>query len=241
MSDFCLGDLLEIVVSEALALTGAEAAVVELPADGQPVVRAAGGTAVAAEADETRVPLVHGGRTVGVLKLYASRPRAVEAVDERALRSLGLVVGAVVAHPHLLGPAAEHARVDALTGLANRRSWDDQLERALAHAGRTNETVSVGVCHVGGGGALLRTVADMWRAHARAADLLARIGRAELALLLPGADELAAADVLRRLADALPVGSSVAYGIAEWDLREDGAELTARAAARITSASPAAR
>jgi diguanylate cyclase (GGDEF)-like protein len=83
------------------------------------------------------------------------------------------------------------------------------------------------------GDAFLREVADCWRAGARASDLVARIGGDEFALLLPGADELGAAEVVARLAAALPVGRSVSYGLAEWDLRETGAELMARADARM--------
>jgi diguanylate cyclase (GGDEF)-like protein len=68
---------------------------------------------------------------------------------------------------------------------------------------------------------------------ARAADLLARIGGDEFALLLPGADRDAAADVLERLTANLPAGRSVSIGIAEWDGRESAAGLLARADARM--------
>jgi diguanylate cyclase (GGDEF)-like protein len=139
----------------------------------------------------------------------------------------------------------EHASTDALTGLANRRSWDDQLTRAIAHAERTHETLSVAVCDVDGlkeindrgghaaGDDLLRGIADRWRADARAADLIARIGGDEFAVLLPGADEAGAHDVVDRLVGALENGTSVSFGIAEWDLREDGVSLMARADLRM--------
>jgi len=139
----------------------------------------------------------------------------------------------------------EHASTDALTGLANRRSWDDQLTRAIAHAERTHETLSVAVCDVdclkeindrGGhaaGDELLRGIADRWRADARAADLIARIGGDEFAVLLPGADEAGAHDVVERLVGLLPEGISVSFGVAEWDLREDAVGLMARADLRM--------
>jgi len=134
---------------------------------------------------------------------------------------------------------------DALTGLANRRSWDVQLGRALAHAARSSETVSVAVCDVdllkqvndreghAAGDALIRDVARCLSEGARAADLLARIGGDEFALLLPGADRDAAAEVLERLTAQLASGRSVSVGIAEWDGRENAAELVARADARM--------
>jgi diguanylate cyclase (GGDEF)-like protein len=139
----------------------------------------------------------------------------------------------------------QHASTDALTGLANRRSWDEQLTRAIAHAERTHETLSIAVCDVAGlkgindrsghgaGYELLRGIADRWRTDARAADLVARIGGDEFAVLLPGADEAGAHDVVERLIGALPDGTSVSFGIAEWDLREDGVTLMARADLRM--------
>jgi diguanylate cyclase (GGDEF)-like protein len=83
---------------------------------------------------------------------------------------------------------------------------------------------------------LLRSIAQRWRADARAADLIARIGGDEFAILLPGADEVASQDVVERLLGLLPAGTAVSFGIAEWDLREDGVELMARADLRMYDA-----
>jgi GGDEF domain-containing protein len=240
MGEFGLDDFLELTAAQAVALTGADAAVIELTEDDVTVVRAVAGT-VSPDAAELRVPLLDEGRAVGQLRVYGAESERAGDAYERALRALGHVVGSVVGHPGLAGAASDRASIDRASGLPNRGSWNDQLERALAHAARTNETVSVAVCEVAGGEALVRAVADVWRAYARAADLVARIGRVELALLLPGADELAAGDVLRRLAEAVPVEAAVSFGVAEWDLREDGLRLTARAAARIGSVSTATR
>ena len=178
------------------------------------------------------VPLLHAGRAAGVLKVYSSEVGAVGADEARVLGLLGNVIGTGLARAELFATMTEHASTDALTGLANRRSWDDQLARAIAHAERTHETLSVAVCDVDGlkelndrqghaaGDALLRGIAERWRADARAADLIARVGGDEFAILLPGADEVAAQDVVERLVGALPPGTSVSFGIAEWDLRE---------------------
>jgi diguanylate cyclase (GGDEF)-like protein len=143
---------------------------------------------------------------------------------------------------HVATAGDSQAGTDVLTGLPNLRSFDEQLARALAHAHRTNETVSVAVCGIDGlqnpkdhqaADDLLRVVADRWRIEARAADLIARIGGAEFALLLPGADEAGAEDVLARLVDVLPAGRFVAVGVAEWDLRESPTELVERALERM--------
>jgi len=290
VSDFGLRDVLETVVDEAIDLTGADAAVVEMPDGEDMVYRAVAGTAIpylglrvpaAASAsghclsrmepvvipDVSRdgrvdrdaclrvgarsmviVPLIHAGVAAGVLKVYSGTPGAVGQDEARVLGLLGNVIGTGLARAEVLATMSEHAQTDALTGLANRRSWDDQLARAIAHARRTHETVSVAVCDVDGlkhvndtrghaaGDLLIVGIARCWSENARGSDLVARIGGDEFAVLLAGADEIAAADVMARLVRALPSGSAVSFGIAEWDMRESPDELMARADLRMYDA-----
>jgi diguanylate cyclase (GGDEF)-like protein len=286
-SEFGFYGVLATVVEEALTLTGADAAVVELPDGDDLVYRAVAGVAqpfaglrlpadgsasgyvvgnleslvISDTETDTRVdreacrdvgarsmvvvPLIHAGRAAGVLKVYSAEVEAVGVDEARVLGLLGNAIGTGLARAELFATMTEHASIDALTGLANRRSWDDQLARAIAHAERTHETLSVAVCDVDGlkelndrrghaaGDELLRSLADRWRAEARAADLIARIGGDEFAILLPGADEAGAHDVVERLIASLPKGMSVSFGVAEWDLREDGVGLMARADLRM--------
>jgi len=194
------------------------------------------------------VPLLQAGRPVAALEVQSATPGAVGSDEARVLALLGPVIATGLARAELIATMAAHAHTDALTGLANRRSWDEQLVRSLAHAERTNETVSVVVCDLddlklvndreghAAGDAFLRDVADRWREGARASDLVARIGGDEFALLLPGADEVGAAEVVMRLLEHLPRGRSVSIGVAEWDLRESASELQARADARMYAA-----
>ncbi len=287
MSELGLDEMLRTVVEEALALTGADAAVVELPEGEDMVYRAVAGSAepyfglrlpqdgsasgyclataeplvvLDTETDDrvnrdacrevgagsmVIAPLIHAGRPAGVLKVYAAGAGAVGENEARVLGLLGNVIGTGLARAELLTTMTEHAVTDALTGLANRRSWDEQLARAIAHAERTHETLSVAVCDVNGlkeindrsghaaGDELLRGLAARWRADARAADFIARIGGDEFAIMLPGADEAGAHDVVERLIRSLPDGTSVAFGVAEWDLREDADDLMSRADLRM--------
>jgi diguanylate cyclase (GGDEF)-like protein len=194
------------------------------------------------------VPLIHAGAAAGVLKVFSARPGAVGQDEARVLGLLGNVIGTGLARAELLATMSAHAQTDALTGLANRRSWEDQLVRAIAHAERTHETVSVAVCDVDGlkavndsqghaaGDAMIVAIARCWSENARATDLVARIGGDEFAVLLPGADEIAAVDVMERLIHTLPEGCGVSFGVAEWDLREAAGELMARADLRMYDA-----
>lgn len=187
------------------------------------------------------VPLVHDGRTAGVLKVFSSSAGAVGRDEARVLGLLGSVIGTGLARAELVERLAEDAHTDKLTGIPNRRSWDDQLARAMAQATRSGAPLSVAMCDVdglkfvndteghGAGDAVLQTVARVWRTAARLGDLVARVGGDEFAILLYGADESTAEQVLERLAAQLPSGCVAPGGVAEWDGREDAAELMARA------------
>jgi diguanylate cyclase (GGDEF)-like protein len=133
------------------------------------------------------------------------------------------------------------ARTDALTGLPNRRAWDEALERELAMANRGGAPVCAALLDLDhfkefndlnghpAGDAHLREAADMWRRRLRSADLIARYGGEEFAVLLTATDAHQAQDVIETLRACVPSEETVSAGIAEWDGVESGAELLIRA------------
>ena len=92
------------------------------------------------------------------------------------------------------------AFVDPLTGLPNRRAFDDDLARETSRARRHGHVLSVAVLDVDGlkrindelghdaGDSLLRAVGVVLRAALRNEDVAYRIGGDEFALLLPDVD-----------------------------------------------------
>jgi diguanylate cyclase (GGDEF)-like protein len=184
------------------------------------------------------VPLLHGGRATGVLKVYSAQVDAFGETD--VLELLASMIGAALDRADLLGRLSEEAVTDELTGLPNRRAWYQHLDRALARAGRSGQPLSVVALDVDGlkvvndrdghaaGDALLRGLADRWTAALRGADVLGRLGGDEFAVVVAGAGETEAREVVARLEEALGDARASA-GIATWNGLEDGAALIARA------------
>ena len=103
------------------------------------------------------------------------------------------------------------AREDPLTGLANRRAFDDALDARLQDARATRRPLAVVLFDIdrfksvndrfthAAGDAVLREVAALLRAHCRASDIAARIGGEEFVLLLREADRDSAVAVAQRV------------------------------------------
>jgi diguanylate cyclase (GGDEF)-like protein len=103
------------------------------------------------------------------------------------------------------------ADTDPLTGVANRRAWEEQASRHLARARRTGEPLSIAILDLddfklvndeqghGAGDTLLRELARGWTTRLRHADLLGRYGGDEFVLCLPATDRDGAAELLAQL------------------------------------------
>ncbi|BDG03667.1 GGDEF domain-containing protein [Anaeromyxobacter oryzae] len=163
-----------------------------------------------------------------------------------------------------LASLAAVARRDALTGLANRRAFDEALAREVARARRAGTPLAAAILDVdhfkrvndghghATGDRVLAEVAARARAVLRAGDLLARIGGEELAALLPGADLAGAAELAERIRRAV-AGAPITAGPAALQVTAslgcavlapddaDGGALLARADARLYEAKRAGR
>ena len=144
------------------------------------------------------------------------------------------------------------ARTDSLTGVPNRRAWDEELPRELARATRSRRPVCVALLDLDhfkqyndrhghqAGDRFLKEAAAAWQAVVRKTDLVARYGGEEFAILLPDCELDDAMEIAERLLTAQPEGTC-SLGVAQWDGREDVTSLVARADRALYAAKDAGR
>ncbi len=141
-----------------------------------------------------------------------------------------LVSATVWGSGHALSRLSERVRrqaeTDPLTGLLNRRAFITAAEREHELAARTGADLTVVLIDLddfkgvndreghAAGDRLLADLAAAWQAVLRPADVLARHGGDEFAVLLPATSEEGAARVVARLQEAHPMTWSA--GVAEW-------------------------
>lgn len=145
------------------------------------------------------------------------------------LASIGIVIQQLVS-------LASDASRDALTGLHNRRGFDQALEELMAEASRSGEPLSAVLIDVDHfktvndthgheeGDRVLRRVADDWRGELPAGALLARHGGDEFSLLLPGRTGEEALALVRRVC-ALHDGVSLSCGVAQYRPGDSASQL----------------
>jgi diguanylate cyclase (GGDEF)-like protein/PAS domain S-box-containing protein len=133
------------------------------------------------------------------------------------------------------------ARTDELTGLLNRRAWDEELARELARARRDDSPLCVALYDLDrfkayndahghqAGDELLRSVAYSWRDRLRQTDVLARYGGEEFAAAFPSWPLDTALQVVERLRTDMPAGQTCSAGLVTWDGEESASDLVGRA------------
>jgi diguanylate cyclase (GGDEF)-like protein len=132
------------------------------------------------------------------------------------------------------------ARTDPLTGVPNRRVWEEELPRELERARRMGTALCVAMIDLDhfkayndrfghqAGDLVLKEAASAWRAEVRSTDLLARYGGEEFVLLLPACAPDDAVEIIERLRQVTPL-VTCSIGMASWDFQESPQGLVERA------------
>jgi diguanylate cyclase (GGDEF)-like protein/PAS domain S-box-containing protein len=145
------------------------------------------------------------------------------------------------------------ARTDALTGLPNRRAWDEEVRREIARAARLEHSLAVALLDLDhfklynderghpAGDALLREAAQEWRLRLRVNDFIARYGGEEFAVALPECSAETATEVIERIRDGTPQGQTCSAGLVMWNRGEVAEAVVSRADAALYGAKQTGR
>ena len=187
-------------------------------------------------------PILRDGVPVGVLAVGWGE--SIDPADVRRTQAVTLLAAeaaSAIERADLLARLQSLAETDALTGLPNRRSWDDAIREAVASAARDATDLCVAVVDLDhfkqyndefghqAGDRLLKTAAAAWRRALRDDDTLARYGGEEFAIALPRCGLEEAEHVLGRLRALTPEGLTCSVGLAAWDGAETDVALVGRA------------
>jgi diguanylate cyclase len=158
---------------------------------------------------------------------------------------------------------AAEARTDALTGLANRRAFDEEIARRLAEFRRQGRIVSLALIDVdhfkqfndrhghAAGDRVLRGLASVFQQQVRDMDLVARFGGEEFAIILPGTltnGALIAAERIRAAVETanfqygdLSLRVTVSMGVAQFLEGDDERALVERSDTALYAAKDSGR
>lgn len=144
---------------------------------------------------------------------------------------------------HLFSTVKEQAVTDGLTGLYNRRYFEENLQKEVTRANRQNQPFSlIGLDldflkqindkygHTFGDIAI-KTLADVIKKNARSIDIAARMGGEEFNIILPGVDSkgaMVAAERIRKALESAPIDTighiTASIGVATYLEHTNGME-----------------
>lgn len=157
------------------------------------------------------LPMMRGTAAMGALVVGASRPGVLRALEIRNGSVLSALAVNALEASWELAETSRRSRTDALTGLWNRRHFDEQLERVLNETDRFGGSCALVICDLDyfkkvndtyghdAGDAVLQQVAGVLRDGVRTVDIYARLGGEELALILPQTSREGAVELAERL------------------------------------------
>ena len=190
---------------------------------------------VALGRSEVAVPLVAGGKVVGVLDVESTAVNAFSNQDLETLELFSQQVALALQRALVFEEIRRQAMTDGLTGLLNQRYFNEKVERELQRSKRTGRTFTLVLLdlddlkvindrlgHVVGNRAIAEVGLELQK-HVRSIDAAARFGGDEFALVLSETEIEAALRVVHRLQDELRgvdlgegLSVSLSAGVVAW-------------------------
>lgn len=206
------------------------------------------------------VPVVEEGEQTGVLAVFSTSAGAVRPDHARVLESLVSEAAPGLQNARRFAEAERRAVTDALTGVRNRRGYDEELEREVGRARRTGRPLSLLLLDLDdfaevnsrfdhpGGDQVLREFAAVLEQAARVTDTVCRRGGDEFAVLLPETSGEEARRFWGRLHELVATTAfsrvgrlTFSAGLVELRANEPAEALDARASAAVNRAKRAGK
>ncbi|HTE45040.1 MAG TPA: sensor domain-containing diguanylate cyclase [Gemmatimonadaceae bacterium] len=184
------------------------------------------------------IPILSGDHAIGALVVEGKEAGSIAQHEGRNIGLLAAVARGPLEIIWEIEEVSRRARTDSLTGLANRRHFDEALRRVIAETDRFGGTCSLIMVDLDhfkqvndrhghdAGDTVLRHVALVLGEAIRTVDLCARYGGEEIALLLPQTSPQGALELAERLRATLetrpamrrgePISVTASFGVATY-------------------------
>ncbi len=215
-------------------------------------LRCAHGQALQDSDSRICVPMISQGDVVGLIVIDAPGRQGPPA-DAAVLATVAEQLGLAISNVSLRESLRQQSTVDPLTGMYNRRFFDESLKRELLRARRAQSSCAVVMVDLDhfkrindtygheGGDLVLKAAARVLLDRVRASDIAGRYGGEEFILLLPdcGAEaahqlaegiRAALADIAIQYLGRTISGITASFGIAAWPLHAEDEQSVLKAA-----------
>lgn len=158
------------------------------------------------------LPLMDGGRLIGSLHLGIQDGALIHSdAEEDLIAHVAAVISACFRNAVSRQQISSLIMLDPLTHISNLRGFEHDIAREIARARRSNQPVSVLIMEVDEydelhdhygetrGHFVLKKVAERISSDLRATDMMARLSRSRLAVLIPGSGESLAEEIAQRM------------------------------------------
>jgi diguanylate cyclase (GGDEF)-like protein len=161
--------------------------------------------------NEIAVPLLKNDNVLGVLNVESKGDPPLTEIDVNLLNTLAGSVAVAIDNARLHAEVKLMAMTDVVSGLANRRAFDETLYAEITRASRYSQPISLIILDLDSfkeyndkwghpaGDIRLREIAGLLRSNVRDPDMTARYGGEEFAIILPNTSKGGAIRLAERL------------------------------------------